>query len=87
MFFNLFFGVYERNSLRRIILHDSGVEKYGYRELLDYQMSEKFGTNWKKIDAKRVQVLIEIMTLKAKRKEVENKKAEQKSKQKKYGRH
>lgn len=46
-----------------IFLNDSKVEKQGYQEVLDYQMSKKFGLNWKLYDNKRMCEFIRMMVL------------------------
>lgn len=48
-------------QIKRIIIQKSRIEKDGYSDIIDYQMSEKFGLDWRKYDNKRIMSFMSIM--------------------------
>lgn len=57
-----------------IFMNDSRVEKQGYYEVIDYQMSKKFGLNWRLQDSKRMGEFIKMMILENERENKQNEK-------------
>lgn len=55
-----------------IFLHNSKKEKQGYSEVIDYQMSKKFGLNWRKHDSVRMNEFIQMMTLENEKEYIQN---------------
>jgi len=65
---------------------DSQNQDYGYGTLMDYHMSKTFGLEWKEHDCKRMQEFYQIMSLTAKRRNLDAEKANKKAKGGKRGR-
>jgi len=59
-------------------------EADGYKDLMDYYMSEKFGLDWKEYDHQRMATFKEIMTLQGEKEKRESDEA--RSKNKSHGR-
>lgn len=55
-------------------MNDSRIEKQGYTEVIDYQMSKMFGLNWKFYNSKRMCEFIKMMTLENERQNKQNEK-------------
>lgn len=50
------------------------MESSGYDRIIDYRMSEKFGTSWKEMESNRAYDFISIMRFDGERQERESKK-------------